>query len=143
MWPSLFRCCCGTIRQPSNAFVLPAEKTCATLAEKTPSRDIHAECGWQLECAHLSLAKRTAEKTHRLRRTRSAKRGCHYALRDGIPGVSLIGGQHPEEKETFCESTAKEKQPHGEWCLDLCAGLTTRNIKRLIAQSPCSTSATM
>ena len=34
MWPSLFRCSYATIRQPSEASVLPVEKACATLAEK-------------------------------------------------------------------------------------------------------------
>ena len=35
---------------------------------------------------------------------------------------------------------AKEKQPSGQWCLDVRVGLTKCNVTRIIAQSPRSTS---
>ena len=45
-------------------------------------------------------------------------RGCHYALRECIPGVSLIGGQHPEEKVTLCESGKLLRQLKGNSQMD-------------------------
>ena len=38
------------------------------------------------------------------------------------------------ERKTL--ATAEEKQPNGQWCLDLRAGLMKCNITRQIAQSP-------